>query len=244
MSARHRLTVNSLITEPGTFEWEWYGAVAGAGGFTIPTVWKVTPATGESYWSHTELSAAFNALTATETDGRNILQASDHLSFAATTALGAIGPMQLAVAPSLTFLLRGDTGIRAGVGLFGKVDGKRQQAGCSLTWSGASRPSDTNPSGTLDAGAGYGINLSRGGVLAKLTAHTNAVWERSSGLPSLFTLSEGMEYQATPRFSTDLTFQQVNLRSGTADNQVVASITWNLGPIRNRNARRPDRRLN
>ena len=234
VSNRQRLTVNTLITDRGTFEWEWYGVVQHSGGFFIPAVWKVTPGRERGFWSRTELSASFDALAGVDNGQRNLLHASDHLTFAATTALPSLGPLQVAFAPTATALLRGDHGMRAGGTLLTKLDNKRHQGGFSVSWSGATRPSDTNPAGTLDAGAGYGVRLARYGFASRLTPHSNIVWERSTGVSALVTFAEGMEYQANDRFSVDVTVQHLNVRSNIADTQLVSGFTWNLGAVRRR----------
>jgi hypothetical protein len=233
LSNRHRLTVNTLITQPGTFEWEWYG-VTQSERLTVPTVWKLTPGTAPGFWSRTELSASFDALAATDNGEQRILQASDHLSLAATTTLPSVAPLQLAFAPSATFLLRGDHGTRLGGLLLARIEDTRQQGGFTLGWSGATAPSTTNPAGTFDASTGYSIALGRAGLASRITPHGNILYERSSGLPVFVTISEGAEYQANASFSLDLTVQHLNLRSGASDTQVIAGITWNLGRVRHR----------
>lgn len=231
---RRRLNVNSLITTPGTFEWEWYGDFTPEGDFLIPTTWKITPGRETGFWARTEISTSFDAVNSNNSPNGRATQSSDHLTFAATTLLPHLGAMNFAIAPTTTFWLRGDSGARLGASFIGKVDGDRHQGGFSLSWSGATHASPTNPAGTLDAGAGYGYRLGKQGIAAKLTAHGNAVWERSTGIASLYNLSEGVEYQVVEALSFDLSGQHRNINNGGVDHQIVFGLTWNLGRIRRR----------
>jgi hypothetical protein len=207
--------VNSLVTDEGTFEWEWYGSSTPA----VPTVWKVRPA------GPTEFSVGFDAVTG----GEGSWHASDHVSFAATTALPSTGIVQWAVAPTVTLLQRTDAGIRAGALLLSKVEAGRHSLGFSASWSGATRPSDTNPAGLVDFGAGYGFGL--GG---HVTAHASATWERATGYGHSTTLAEGVEWQARRNFAMDVTVTEFGYGTGQVDHVVTGGITWNLGRIRRR----------
>src|SRR5438067_143704 len=58
---RKRVHVNTLIAEPGTMEFEWGGAFAVGGGFTLPAAIKYTPEGRHAYWGRTEFSASFDS---------------------------------------------------------------------------------------------------------------------------------------------------------------------------------------
>lgn len=232
LAQRRRLNVDSLITEPGTVEMEWYGVFWWNGAFSVPTVWKVTPGKESGFWARTELSASFNAVAGQDVDSSYVVQSTDHLTFAATTVVGGLGPIQIAVAPTVTFWLRGDTGSRIGAAVYAKAEGDRHQGGLVMNWSGATTPSPTNPAGTFDASGAYGFRLGRQGLLGKLTAHTSLLGERSTGYPWFMNLSEGLEYDVNEELSFDLSGQQLNLRTGSIENQIILGVTWNLGRFR------------
>jgi hypothetical protein len=226
LANRSRLNVNSLITTPGTFEMEWYGVYWMDGDFSVPTTWKVTPGREGGFWARTELSASFDALAGHGVGSDYVVQSTDHLTFTSTTVLGGVGPVQFALAPTATFWLRDESGARIGAIAYGKATTDRQQGGFNVSWTGATHPSPTNPAGTFDAGAGYGISF------GKFTLHAGAQWERSTGVRWLANLAEGVEYDFSDDFSLDLSAQQINLHTGTIYNQVILGLTWNLGRIR------------
>jgi hypothetical protein len=223
---RRRLNVNSLITEPGTAETEWYGVIWMDGDFSVPTTWKVTPGSEGGFWARTELSASFDAAAGHGIGTDYVVQSTDHLTFNSTTVVGGIGAMQFAVAPTATFWLRDESGARLGAIVYGKAEGDRHQGGFSLAWTGATSPSPTNPAGTFDASAAYGYRL------GKFTLHASATWERSTGVRWLANLSEGVGYDVSEKLSFDVSGQQINFHTGTVYNQVILGMTWNLGRIR------------
>src|SRR5207244_1541351 len=89
--------------------------------------------------------------------------------------------LDLAIAPQISFLLRGDRGARLGATAIARYDFGRSSAGATFTWTGATDSSATNPAGTFDIGAGYGFRLAASGPLSHLTAHTNWLYEKSTG---------------------------------------------------------------
>src|SRR5262245_7791504 len=54
-SLRRRLHINSLITEPGTFELESGAAYSISGEYFLPTTLKITPSANTGFWGRTEL---------------------------------------------------------------------------------------------------------------------------------------------------------------------------------------------
>ncbi|HEY1341196.1 MAG TPA: hypothetical protein VGF59_26985, partial [Bryobacteraceae bacterium] len=101
----------------------------------------------------------------------------------------------------------------------------------TLSWSGATHSSPTNPAGTVDVGCGFGRRLAPSGLLGKFTPHMNAVWERSTGLPSAYSIYEGVEYQITDRLALDLSGQHLGIHGGPVDHQAVLGVTFNLGKL-------------
>src|SRR5262245_3342850 len=72
-SLRKRLHVNSLITEPGTFEVEFANnfSVTSRSDF-MPTALKWTPGTGTGIWGRTELNVGVAAMSSVlQPDGRS-----------------------------------------------------------------------------------------------------------------------------------------------------------------------------
>lgn len=229
ISNNRRLTVNSLITEPGTFEMEWYGAYDTNGDFIVPTTWKLTPGSGSGYFRRTEFSASFNALETTSPEDARVRRFSDHLTFAATTALPDIGPLHLAAAPIVTTWLRGNSGLRAGALLLGRVENDRSQIGFASAWTGATHSSENDPAGTFDLSIATGTKLARTGPASAFSPHVSVQWEKSTGFGRLLTFTEGIEMQINKKLAMDLSTLQVRNGTGPADYQIVLGVTWNLG---------------
>jgi hypothetical protein len=59
----------------------------------------------------------------------------------------------------------------------------------------------------------------------------NAVWERSTGLPSAYSIYEGVEYQITDRLALDLSGQHLGIHGEPVDHQAVLGVTFNLGKL-------------
>jgi hypothetical protein len=231
-SLRRKLHINSLITEPGTFEVEWGNAFSTSGDYSMPTSLKLTPATGSGFWARTELSAGFDTLVRVTDQGNRSTRFSDRLAVAATTVVYGGEKLNIALAPVASFFLRDEQGARLGGTLIARYDSGLHSAGFSAAWTGATSSSASNPAGTLDVGAGYGRQLAGSGRLARLTPHGNIVYERSSGALRAISFFEGLEYQYTERLAFDVSAQQSNLAGGQPDYQIVLGITWNLGSPR------------
>jgi len=230
---RKKLHVNSLITTPGTVEVEFANArSATSRSDYLPTTLKWTPGASSGFWGRTELSVGFDSLSSVfETDKRTN-QFSDHLSFAATSVLYGSAKLNLAVAPVAFFYVRGDQGARlGGVGL-ARYDTDLNSAGMTLSWTGATVSSASNPAGTFDLGGGYGRKLAKTGFCSHLTPHANLIYERSSGGIHGLSIFEGLEYQMTEKFAIDISGQHLNLWGDSVDNQIVLGMTLNLGSPR------------
>ena len=232
-SLRKRLHVNSLITEPGTFEVEFANtlSVTSRSDF-MPAALKWTPGTGTGIWGRTELNVGFDAVSSVlQPDGR-ANQFSDHVSFLATSVLYGGAKLNLAIAPEAFFYLRDDRGARLGAVALARYDSGPHSAGMTLSWTGATRSSSSNPAGTFDLGGGYGRKLANAGILSYLTPHLNLVYERSSGGVEGLSVFEGVEYQVTKRLAIDISGQHLNLWGDSVDHQIVLGMTFNLGPPR------------
>jgi len=232
ISLRKRLHVNTLITEPGTMEIEWGGAFSNSGNFTLPSAIKYTPEGTHPWWGRTEFSASFDTLNSAVQFDNRTTQFSDRLTLAANCVIHDGDRFDLAFAPSASFLLRGDEGQRFGATAIGRYDWGRNSAGATLTWTGATAPSDTNPAGTFDLGAGYGRRLKASGALGHLTAHANWLYEKSTGIGSMVSLFEGVEYQITETVAVDFSGQHFGVGSGAVDHQVSIGLTVNTGRLR------------
>jgi hypothetical protein len=231
-SLRRKVHINSLITEPGTFEVEWASAFSGSGDYLLPTALKLTPSANPGFWGRTELSVSFDALSSSAENSSNSTQFSDHVSFSATTVFYAGERLNLALAPIASFLLRGDRGARLGAAAIARFDSGLNSAGATITWTGATVSSVSNPSGVWDIGGGLGRRLANSGAWSRLTPHGNIVYERSSGDVRRVSVYEGLEYQVTRKLAFDISGQQMNVHSSSPDHQVVFGITWNLGRFR------------
>jgi len=221
ISLRKRLHVNPLITEPDTIDIEFGGAFTESGTDTIPVAIHYTPQGPSILWGRTEFSASFDSVNY---DGA-VRHFGDRATFAATTLLHDGEHLDIAVAPTAQFLLRGDTGTRWGAAGIARYDSGRHSGGVTISWSGATSTSTTNPAGKFDLGFGYGY------ALGKVTPHVNWLWERSTGVERQISLFEGIEYQVNDPFAIDFSVQHVSLWGKARDTQFVVGITVNTGRL-------------
>lgn len=231
IALRKRVHVNTLITEPDTIEIEWGGAFSTGGDFTLPAAIKYTPEGHHVWWGRTEFSAGFDSLSSSADSGHRVTNFSDRATFAATCVVHDGDKLDLALAPQASILLRGDRGARAGATAIARYDTGRSSAGVTVTWTGATVSSATNPAGSIDVGAGYGYRLRPSGPLGHLTAHTNWLWEKSTGLDRQVSAFEGVEYQITERAAVDFSGAHFAVWGGRLDNQVVVGLTVNTGRL-------------
>jgi hypothetical protein len=228
-SLRRRMHINSLITEPGTVELESGGAFSVSGNYFMPTALKITPATDTGFWGRTELSAGFDMLSSSLEQGQRSTRFSDHVSLAATTVVYGGEKLNVALAPTASFLLRGDRGARMGAAAIARVDSGLSSAGVAVSWTGATASSSSNPAGIFDVGGGFGRRLARSGTWGRVTPHGNVEYERPTGVSREVSAFAGLEYQLTEKLAFDISSQHLNLGSASADHQVLLGITWNLG---------------
>ena len=238
ISLRKRLHVNTLITEPGTVELDWANLFSlTSGDFSMPSAVKFTPEGTTIPWGRTEYSVAFDSISAADGTGGKLVRFSQAVSMTATSVLFDGEKWDIAVAPQASFFLRDESGARLGATAIVRYDSGRNSTGFTLGWSGATHSSVTNPAGTMDAGFGYGRNLSGSPFLEKFTPHFNAIWERSSGVSGTLALFEGVEFQMTERVGFDISGQHFGIHgltpnNPTPDNQVVFGLTVSLGHLK------------
>jgi hypothetical protein len=231
ITLRKRVHVNTLITEPDTMEFEWGGAFSTGGDFTFPAAIKFTPEGSHAWWGRTEFSASFDSLSSQTDSGHRVTNFGDRATLAGTCVVHDGDKLDFAVAPQGSVLLRGDHGGRLGATAIARYDAGRSSAGITMTWTGATESSITNPAGTIDVGAGYGFRLKPSGPLGHLTAHTNWVWEKSTGTTRQVSIFEGVEYQITERVAVDFSAQHFSVWGDQPDNQVVVGLTVNTGRL-------------
>ncbi len=234
IALRKRVHVNTLITQPDTFEIEWGGAFSTGGDFTLPAAIHFTPEGPHVYWGRTELSVAFDSLSSSTDSGHRVTNFSDRATFAATSVVHDGDRLDLAIAPQVSVPLRGDSGARLGTTAIARYDVGRSSAGVTVTWTAATASSNTNPSGTFDAGAGYGFRLMPSGPLGHLTPHVNWVWEKSTGIDRQISVFEGVEYQITEKVAIDFSAAHFSVWGGQPDHQVVVGLTVNTGRLHER----------
>jgi hypothetical protein len=226
---RKRLHINDLITEPGTAEIDWANLYSfTTSNFTMPSAMKFTPAGNSLLWGRTEYSVAFDSISSVVDAGPRSTQFSDRISLTATSVVFDSTRFDIAIAPQATVFLRDESGGRYGATVIAREDIGLNSMGATVSWSGATASSASNPAGTWDFGAGYGRHLAAKGVLAHFTPHVNAVWERSTGFDGSLSAFAGVEYQITSRVAFDATGQRIGF-SGAADRQVLLGFTINLG---------------
>jgi hypothetical protein len=229
ITLRKRVHVNTLITPPGTMEIEWGGSFSLDGGFTLPLAIHYTPEGHYVWWGRTEFSVAFDSIA-----HDSATQFGDRTSFAATCVVHDGEKLDIAVAPQVSLLWRGDSGARAGATGIARYDAGRSSAGITLTWTGATHASPTNPAGILDLGAGYGFRLKPYGPLGHLTPHVNALYEKATGADRQISFFEGIEYQVNDPFAIDFSVQHIALWGGQPDTQFVVGITINTPKLHRR----------
>ena len=227
IALRKRLHVNPLITEPDTLDFEWGGSFSVGGNFSLPTTVRFTPEGRHIYWGRTEFSANFDALN----NAGAATHFGDRATFAATCVLRDGEKLDIAFAPLASFLLRGDTGARLGGTAIVRYDVGRSSMGVTVGWTSATHASRSNPGGALDMGGGYGYRLASAGALGHLTAHTNCVWEKSSGTERQVSFFDGVEYQIKKPVALDFAAQHLNIWGGQIDHQVVIGLTVNTGKL-------------
>ena len=233
ITLRKRLHVNTLITEPGTAEIEWGSLFSvTSGDFTLPAALKYTPEGRHIIWGRTEYSAAFDSVSVTDVDGRQIAQFSQTITLSATTVLHDGEKLDIAFAPQAVFFLRGEEGARLGAIAIARYDTGRNSLGATASWLAATHDSALNPAGTWDIGAGFGRRLAASGLVGKFTPHVNVLWERSTGAPGLVSAFEGIEYQMTNRLAFDFGGQHFGVNGNETDNQIIFGITLNVGRLR------------
>ena len=70
------------------------------------------------------------------------------------------------------------------------------------------------------------------GPLSHLTAHTNWLYEKSTGDQREISFFEGVEYQITEKVAVDFSGQHFSVWGGEVDHQIAVGITVNLGRLR------------
>ena len=230
ISLQKRLHINTLITEPGTFEIDWASLYSvSSTNFSMPSTIKYTPEGSHVIWGRTEYSLSFDSLTNAEEGGGRSTQFSQSLTMTATSVLHDGPKLDIAIAPQATVFLRDESGGRLGAVGIARYDSGHSSLGATVSWSGATHSSPTDPAGTFDVGFGLGQCLSGSPTAEKFTPHVNAVWERSTGQPGAVSVFEGIEYQMTDRIAFDLSAQHVGMSGSPRDHQIVFGMTVNLG---------------
>jgi hypothetical protein len=232
IALRKRVHVNTLITEPGTAEIEFGGAFSTGGNFSFPSTIKYTPEGKYVWWGRAEFSLSFDSLASTVQFDNRATQFSDRMTAAANCVVYDGGKLDIAIAPQVSWFLRDESGIRVGGTAIARYDTGGNSTGVTVTWTAATSASPTNPAGTLDIGYGYGRRLMSSGPLGHLTAHSNVLYERSTGVARQISLFEGVEYQITERVALDFSGQHFSIWSGAVDHQIAVGLTVNTGRLR------------
>jgi hypothetical protein len=232
IALRKRLHINTLISEPGTSELDWGNLYSfSTSNYAMPSGLRYTPAGRHIIWGRTEYSVAFDTITSVPTGGSRLTQFSQALTLTATSVLHDGEKLDIAIAPQATMFLRDESGARLGAVAIARYDSGRNSIGGTVSWSGATRPSDSNPAGTLDLGVGFGRQLSGSALLEKLTPHLNAEWEKSTGQNGALLAAEGIEYQVTEQLALDLSAQHFASAGRAPDHQIALGMTLSLGKV-------------
>ena len=224
ISLKKRLHINTLITEPGTFEVDWANVYSfSSDGLLMPTAIKYTPVGHHDWWGRTEYSMSFNSYDSYAS------QFGQFMTLTGTCVLRDGEKFDIAIAPQVTAFLRDERGARIGATAIARYDFGRNSIGTTFGWSGATHSSPTNPAGTFDVGTGFGRRLAAGGVLGHFSPHVNAGWERSTGVARIASLLEGVEYQIVEKVALDVSAQQVAAAGHGPDRQLIVGMTINFG---------------
>ncbi|HEY4364860.1 MAG TPA: hypothetical protein VGN17_28105 [Bryobacteraceae bacterium] len=230
ITLRKRLHVNTLITMPGTVEVDWGNLYSlSTGNYAMPTGLRYTPAGTSILWGRTEYSVGFDTVTSADVGGSRLTRFSQALTLTATSVLHDGEKLDIAIAPQATMYLRDESGTRLGAIAIARYDSGRNSAGATVSWSGATHSSPSNPAGTFDVGFGFGRQLSGSPLWEKLTPHVNVEWERSTGQPSALLAFEGIELQLTDALALDLSAQHYATSGSPPDHQIAFGMTLNLG---------------
>jgi len=232
IALRKRLHINTLISEPGTSEVDWGNLYSFATtNYAMPSGLRYTPAGSHIIWGRTEYSVAFDTITSADVGGRRLTQFSQALTLTATSVVHDGEKLDIAVAPQATTFLRDESGARLGAVAIVRYDTGRNSVGGTVSWSGATHHSDSNPAGTLDLGMGFGRQLSGSSLLEKFTPHLNAEWEKSTGQSGVILAAEGVEYQVTEQLALDLSAQHFASPGRGPNHQIAFGMTLSLGKV-------------
>jgi hypothetical protein len=117
-----------------------------------------------------------------------------------------------------TFLVRGDSGVRAGIGALSKYDFGLNTSGASATWTGATRASETNPARDWETGDTYVRRLGDKRLLSKISAYTSVFVERATICDNALAHSIGCLYSWKPFVQFDYTYRRVRTTGQPFDN--------------------------
>jgi hypothetical protein len=230
IALRKRIHVNPLITAPDTMDFEWGTAVSTGGAFTFPTTIRYTPEGRYVWWGRTEFAVSFDSLNY---DG-SASHFGDRVTAAATCVVRDGEKLDIAIAPTATVLLRGDSGARLGATAIARYDVGRSSMGITAGWTSATHASVTNPASIVDIGAGYGYRLKPSGPLGHLTVHTNWQWEKATSTVRQLSVFEGVEYQINDPFAVDFSAQHLAAWGGQIDHQIVVGLTVQTARLHHR----------
>ena len=232
ITLQKRLHVNTLITAPGTIEVDWGNLYSfTTANFSMPSGLRYTPEGSNVIWGRTEYSVAFDSIASANVGGSRLTQFSQAMTLTATSVVHDGPKFDVAIAPQATVFLRDEAGSRLGAVAIARYDSGRNSIGGTVSWSGATHSSASNPAGTFAAGFGFGRQLSGSQLLEKFTPHVNAEWEKSTGLERAVLASEGIEYQITQRLAFDVSGQHLVGAGNPADHQLAFGITLSLGKL-------------
>ncbi|MCC7155059.1 MAG: hypothetical protein IT161_10825 [Bryobacterales bacterium] len=229
LALRRRLFTSTLITPPGTGEFDFSAAgSASSPDFYFPTSLKYTPAGRDIFWGRTEFSVNFDTASSTEGDQDRNWHFSDHVTVQGATVAHNGRNFDFAIVPQVTFLTRGASGIRYGGTLIGRWDIGHNSLSTSGSWSGATTPSDqVNPAGLFDWIGGYARAIGD-----HWTVYGSFQWERATGVGPRLSVFEGIEFQPNGRWAIDFSGQHFAVAGGQTDNQIVAGVTITLGKLK------------
>lgn len=229
LALRRRMFVSSLIVEPGLGEFD-CSVTSSTSNNTLffPATLRYTPTGPSILWGRTEFSVSWDSAYSADEAQNRTYQFSDHVTLTGVSVLLDSKHWDLALAPQVTVLTRGASGVRVGGAGIARGDFGRDSVAMSASWTGATNPAGSdNPAGTFDWLAGYARSVGGG-----FTVYASAQWERSTGIGPQVSVFEGIQYSPNDRWGIELSGQHYAAGSSQTDNQMVLGITITLGRLK------------
>lgn len=228
LTTRRRAHAQKHTTNPGTLEIE-FSAAGSRNGFVSPFTLKYTPGEGGAFLRRTEFSLDFESVSSLPGDLYWVTQFGDFVGITTTHLLHQDKIFTVFFAPQVAFLVRGNSGLRAGATTAINAEIRNYSYSANITWTAATSPTGANPAGDLQSGAGVVRRFGGTKDLPRWTLFANLLHENPTLGQSSYSFFEGFSRQLTKHVAFDFALRHLALRTPGADHQVLAGFTINLG---------------